>query len=322
MTAPDRQSASDVLDLRPFDSVGEVRSYLRATRNWGRWGDDDQLGALNLITPTVRVAAAQLVREGRAVSLSRPLNTVPGQGNPRPVLHYMERGERKDGAGVARDFIGMSSHGTNTTHFDALSHVWDDDGLYGGVAADDAIHIDGAKWGGIDQWRGGIFTRGILLDIPRHRAADYVTRDRPVSAEELQAALEASGASLQPGDALVVYSGRDRFDLENPRYGSDAAVADESNRPGLDVSCLKFLRAHDCSTLVWDMTDSRPIAFDMAYGVHAAIYAYGMALIDSAELGELAATCRELGRPEFLFTAAPLYLVGGTATPVNPTAVL
>jgi kynurenine formamidase len=234
----------------------------------------------------------------------------------------MEMAARKGGAGVARDYLSMGSHGTETTHLDALSHVWGADGLWGGANPQEAIQFDGAKWGGIEHWQTGIFARCVLLDVPAHRGQPYVTSDEPVTAAELQTILEASGTSIEPGDAVAVYSGRDHWDEENPPYGSDAVHADDSRRPGLDVSCLKFIRNHDVSTLAWDMTDNRPIAFGLAYGVHAAIYAYGVALIDSSNLGDLARECADQERSEFLLVVAPLHLRGATATPVNPLAIL
>jgi kynurenine formamidase len=309
-------------DLTPFVDARDVTDFLTSRRNWGRWGADDQLGAVNLITPAVRMAAIRLVDRGETISLSRPLDTKPAPGNPRPVVHAMERAARAGGAGVARDFIAMASHGTSTTHIDALAHVWDGDGLYGGADPDEAIRFGGSTWGGIDMWRDGIVTRGVLLDIPRTRGGAYVTRERPVTAEDLQAAADLAGVEPQAGDAIVVYCGRDLWDAEQPRYGSDASNADDSRRPGLDVSTLKFFRHYDATVLAWDMTDHRPIAFGLAYGVHAAIYAFGMVLIDSVDLTNLVARCRQLERSTFLFVAAPLYLRGGTATPINPIAIL
>lgn len=319
MTGNDRYSTTD---FESFTDAEEVLAYLEATRTWGRWGDEDQVGALNLITPEARVRAAKLVETGKTFSLSRPLKTTAGPGNPRPVQHHMEKAARKGGAGVARDHIAMGSHGTETTHLDAISHVWGGDGMWGGADPHEAIQFDGARWGGIEHWSNGIFTRCVLLNVPEHRGTGYVTSDEPVTGSELQAILQESSQEIQPGDAIAVYSGRDRWDQENPPYGSDAVHADDSNRPGLDVSCLKFIRNHDVSTLAWDMTDNRPIGFGLAYGVHAAIYAYGVALIDSSNLGELARECQQLRRTDFLLTVAPIVLRGATATPVNPIAVL
>lgn len=309
-------------DFEPFADADDVLRYLEATRTWGRWGDDDQVGALNLITRESRVKAASLVREGIAISLSRPLKTTPGPGNPRPTQHHLEKAERKGGAGVARDHIAMGTHGTETTHLDAISHVWGGDGMWGGADPHRAIQFDGSTWGGIEHWSAGIFARCVLLDVPRFRGVPYVTSDAPVTGAELQEILLDQDGEIRPGDAIAVYSGRDNWEMENPPYGADAVHADESNRPGLDVSCLKFIRNHEVSTVLWDMTDNRPIAFGLAYGVHAAIYAYGVALVDSSNLGDLARQCARLERTDFLVTVAPIVLRGATATPVNPIAIL
>jgi kynurenine formamidase len=304
-------------DFTAFNSREEVRAYLDATNNIGRWGPDDQKGTINLIAPKNRRDAAMLVREGVAVSLSRPLATEPGPGNPRPVQHYMRTYSRGGGAGTAHDFMGVACHGASHTHIDALTHVWDVDGkLYNGADPEKEIRSDGAHWGSLDHWSDGIFTRGVLLDVTAHREVPYVTLESPVMAEELEEILMSSGTTLRPGDALVVYSGRERWDEENSIWGS------QFERPGLDVSCVKFLRAYDCSVLLWDMTDRRPVGFDLSWGVHAAVPAFGLALVDQARLDDLARVCAELGRNDFLLTINPLVLLGGTGCLVNPVALL
>ena len=66
----------------------DTEHYLRERNNWGRWGDDDEMGTINLITPEKRVQAASLVRAGRSVSLSRPFPKEPGAGNPKPARAF------------------------------------------------------------------------------------------------------------------------------------------------------------------------------------------------------------------------------------------
>jgi kynurenine formamidase len=304
-------------DLDEFTSAGDVRDYLVRHGNRGRWGPDDQLGTVNLITAEKRLAAAGLVRTGTAVSLSRHLATEPTANNPKPTWHYMEVVPRGDGAGTAMDFFAIACHGTATTHLDALNHVWDDDGLlYNAVAAGTAIGWQGSQWCGLEQLRDGIFTRGVLLDVPRHRGTEYVTQDRPITGRELQDILEASDTELLPGDAVVIHSGRHLYERD---LGPYSAVP--SARPGLELSCLKFLRQHDVSVLVWDMTDAKPIAFGLPWGVHVAIPAFGLTLLDSALLDRLVQTSEELGRNDFLLTINPLVLRGGTGSPANPVAV-
>ena len=152
------RAAHDFLAERRVPSSAERLAYLRKTSNAGRWGPDDQLGALNLITPDKRAAAARLVRSGRVVSLGRDYPKLAGPGNARPAQHFMHRWSKPEGGGVATDYYATSSH--QGTHLDALCHVWDDFGMWNGRNPDDVITFDGATFGSIDHWRQGIVTRG------------------------------------------------------------------------------------------------------------------------------------------------------------------
>ena len=96
---------------------------------------------------------------------------------------------------------------------------------------------------------------------------------------------------MEPGDALIVYGGRDHWDQVNPIWGSDPR-----GRPGLHASCLKFIRQSDCCLLVWDMMDFMPNGYDIPWSVHGAIFAYGIGLLDNALLQPLAEVCAEEGR--------------------------
>jgi kynurenine formamidase len=294
----------------------DVIEHLRTTRNWGRWGDNDQMGALNLITAAKRLEAARLVKSGRTVSLSRPWPTEPGPGNLHPAQHFMQRMDKPGGAGLAEDFIGAEFHGKTVTHIDALSHAWDSDGMWNGRSPDDEIKFSGATWGGIEAWSDGLVTRGVLLDVPRHRGESYVAIDRPVHGSELEEIAAAQGTPVGPGDAVVVYSGREAWDREQDAW------AGLTERPGLDASCLWFLREHDCAAIVWDMTDRMPNGYDLPFGNHSAIFAYGLALVDMALLEPLAEACRSEQRWEFMLVVSPLPIKGGTGSPVNPLAIL
>src|SRR5215510_3898769 len=163
------------------------------------------------------------------------------------------------------------------------------------------ITFDGATFGSVDHWAEGIITRGVLLDVPRHRGVPSVTLERPVHGWELEDIVRARGITLEPGDAVCVYSGREAWQAANGDrpYGRPFGPG-PMERPGLHVSCLEFLRDHDVSVLVWDMLDHLPIGYDIPWAVHAAIFAYGVALVDNA---------------------LPLRVVGGTGSPANPLAV-
>ena len=307
---------------RPLPTAEEVRGYIRDRRNWGRWGKDDQIGAINLITPAKRAAAARLVRSGRSLSLSRPFPKDPGVNNALPAQHYMRIIPRGKGA-YAGDYYGNFYHGVASTHIDALCHTWDDEAMWNGRDPKKEITFDGATFGSIEHWAAeGIITRGVMLDVTRHRGAPHVTQDTPVHGWELEYIVKARGITLEPGDAVCVYSGRDSWQAANPDtpYGRPYGAGPQT-RPGLHVSCLPFLRDHDVSLLVWDMIDHLPIGYDIPWAVHACLFAYGVGLLDNAQLEPLARACVEEKRDEFMLVIAPLNVIGGTGSPANPLAV-
>ncbi|MSQ24742.1 MAG: cyclase family protein [Dehalococcoidia bacterium] len=304
----------------PLPTDQKVHDYLFKRRNWGRWGDADQRGAVNLITPEKRREAAALVRSGSVVSLSRTVPKAPAPDNFHPPVHGMFVRPQPNGvAGASLDYFGSHTHGMANTHLDALCHMWDSDGMWNGRDAKREITFDGAQWGAVHHWGDeGIITRGVLLDVPRHRGQPFVAQEEPVHGWELEEIAAAQGTPVRAGDALCVYSGRDAWQRANPgrAYGMSRA------RPGLHPSCLPFLRDHDVSALLWDMLDLLPHGYSVPFTVHGAIWAYGIALIDNAALEPLAAACAAAGRYEFLLTIAPLKIEGGTGCPVNPLAVL
>jgi len=292
----------------------ELRRWRVEGRNWGRWGADDQAGAINLITPQKRLAALRLTRTGRTVSLSRPYPKTPAPNNPQPAQHFIRMLDRGAGTGGVVDYYGFVYHGQAMTHIDALCHVWDDDGMWNGRDPRQEITSEGARFGDVTAWSGGIVTRGVLLDVPRHRGARYVTADRPVHGEELAAIAKAQGVAVGAGDALLVYSG---FEA----YRDDGQELAARNRPGLHASCSKFIRDRDVSLLGWDMMDAYPNDHGLPWPVHGVLYSFGVALLDNALLGPLAEACAEEGRHEFLLMVLPLRVEGGTGSPVNPIAI-
>jgi kynurenine formamidase len=299
----------------------DFRALLQSFSRWGRWGDDDQVGATNLITPDKIVAAAGLVREGVSVSLAREFPKTPSANNPTPATHY-SRVRHRGTEGVGLDYISTENHGRSMTHLDALCHVWDLNGMWNGRRADDVFGADGATWGGIENWSNGVVTRGVMLDVAAYRPAGFVDIDQPVTADELRAISRDGGIRIKPGDALVIHSGRDAWERAHSRPWSAPAPDGDESRPGLDASCLEFLHESDCSVLIWDMLESKPTPYSVRYTVHSAIFNQGILLLDNALLEPLADRCRELGRHDFMITIAPLRIVGGTGSPVNPLALL
>ena len=178
--------------------------------------------------------------------------------------------------------------------------------------------MDGAQWGAVHHWKDGLITRGVLLDVPKHRGQPYVTMESPIHGWELADIAQAQGVDVRPGDALLVCGGREAWNADgNPLWGSNP-----QERPGLHMSCLPYIRASDICLLGWDMMDFTPNGYELSWAVHGAIFAYGIGLLDNALLQPLAEACAEAGRYEFMLTVNPLRVVGGTGSPVNPVAIL
>jgi kynurenine formamidase len=291
----------------PLPTAAEVNEWYTTRRNWGRWGPNDEVGAINMITAEKRRAAAELVRNGKTVSLSRVFE---------PPQHFVRKNDRGDGAGSFVDYYGFIYHGQTITHIDALCHIWEkeSDGVWQGRAPDEAVDTHGAAFGAITAWSDGIITRGVLLDVPRHRGESHVTSEKPVHGWELEEIASAQGVDVRPGDALMVHSGREAFQRSGGSFGG-------GDRPGLHVSCAKFIRDHDVSLLGWDMMDARPDQYGLRYPVHGVLPNYGVALLDNALLEPLANACVEERRYEFMFMLLPLKVARGTGSPANPIAM-
>lgn len=314
----------------PFvPSAEELAEFLDRRPNQGRWGPDDQLGTMNLVTAEKVVEAAGMVRTGERISLSRPMPVAPAVNNPRPALHFMMRNDRHHhpDAGSATDFYGMAYHGQSYTHLDALCHQWDRNGMWGGRHPDEHITSSGATTNGVEHWSHGFLTRGVLLDVPRHRGAPYVTARVPVHGDELREIATAQGVKVRPGDLLAVHCGREAFDRDEPRpwgtkrAGEAPGDPNGESRGGLHASCLWYFQEVDCALLAWDMLDHKPFGYPLPFTVHGAIFSLGMALIDNALLEPLADRCHQIGRYDFMVAVSPLVVEGGTGSPVNPVAV-
>jgi len=282
----------------------EAEGWYAKRRNWGRWGADDPMGAVNLITPQKRLRATGLAKTGRTVSLSR---------NFEPEQQFVRTSTTATGGSVI-DYYGFIYHGQTVTHLDALCHVWDQGGIWNGRSVDKDIDTRGAKFADITAFSGGIVTRGVLLDVPRHRREPFVAPDKPVHGWELADIARAEGVDVGAGDALLVYSGREAYVRAGNVYGGAA-------RPGLHLSCTAFIKDRDVSLLGWDMMDARPDGYGLPWPVHGVIFSFGVPLLDNALLEPLAAACAEERRYEFMLMVLPLKVPRGTGSPVNPIAL-
>lgn len=282
--------------------------------NWGRWGDDDELGTLNLITDEVRERAAREVRTGRSVSLAVPIRPAPvfsGPFAPRtaevsPVQQVMVY--TGSPAIAHADVMMVTNHHILSTHLDALAHVVQDGQVYPGRSVDESVTMGGVQHGSTTAFAAGIVTRGVLLDL----AVDGpVPVDHAVTSRDLDDAEKRHGVRIESGDALVA-----RFGWVATRYRGNPS-------PGMSVDAVRWMHDRGVSVYAGDLADTHPPRQpgnpSAMHGV--ALPRMGMPLIDAVDADELAAVCAELGRHSFLFVAAPPRIHGMTGVPVNPVAV-
>jgi kynurenine formamidase len=301
------------LDHPPL-SREQVLAFHKTLSTWGRWGARDQQGALNLITPEKRAHAAALVTRGRPVSCARPLPTQPSPENPTPVVHAMI-GTASEGWGG--DYFAIAPHGFATSHIDALCHIFHEGKLYNGYAIE-RVTAHGALELGIHELRAGIVTRGVLLDVPRARAVEALEPGTPIFPDDLEKCERDAALRVEAGDLLLVRTGRWRYREQHGAWPAQQGVA------GLDSSCLPWLHERGVAALGCDgVSDVIPSRVDgVPMPIHTiAIVAMGLHLLDNLDLEDLAKTCTEEARWEFLLTIAPLILLRGTASPVNPIAL-
>ncbi|GAA0945421.1 cyclase family protein [Nonomuraea longicatena] len=288
--------------------------------NWGRFGPDDQRGTLNLLGGDRVLAALGHAVTGRVLSLSAPI----GRGAPRlrgrpAPQHYMSidgadfaAGTRPVGAGLrmADDALIVSAHGT-TTHMDALCHMWSGEELYNGHPAAQ-VHSYGARRCGIEQV-GGVVAKGVLFDVPRLLGVGHLPAAHRVSAEELAACGEVG-----PGDVAVVRTGW-------PLVWGRSPEEYRSGQPGLSAEAGRWLAGRDVAVVAADNAavgglNARQLADEaLEDDLHLILlHRHGIHLAEMLWLEELAAA----GRTEFVFVAAPLRIVGGTGSALNPLAIL
>jgi kynurenine formamidase len=316
MTRPEGAARPPVLDAAQFSAL------YRRLRRASAWGAADRRGALNNITHALVLASVSEIRLGRTVSLAAPVESRVTADNPEPCVHQMTSpaGDQADLAGLsfATDRLAMNVHGNADSHIDALCHVIYRAGLYNGVAAD-TITTAGASELSIEVASDGIAGRGVLLDIPRLRGVPWLEPGDHVTAGDLTAAEEAQQVRIGPGDLLFVRVGHRQRRSELGPW--DAAHA----RAGLHPAALEFLAERRIAALGSDGNNdtAHSAAEGLDFPVHVlAINAMGLHLLDYLQFDDLVRFCAEAGRWSFFCVIAPLRLVRGTGSPVNPIAIL
>jgi kynurenine formamidase len=258
----------------------EMPDWIRALAASHPFGVDDRRGTANLIDAAARARAAACIRTGASVSLARPLlggdyNTTAERPGFRHETWYRPA---PDGTGWGQDHLVLNPHGLQNTHLDALSHVAVDGTFYGGRPVTDA------EQGSADVLApDGLVTRAVYVDIPHHRGTDWA--DRPVDGADIDAALAAAGFVLEPGDALCLDMGRDRFEAATGHVLGGPETAQDAGG-GLSADGARWVAEHQVSILAWDMLDSRDAKATYA-SAHILTWAIGLLLLDNCDFAAL-----------------------------------
>lgn len=303
----------------------EVKELAARVRNWGRWGADDEIGTLNLVTDAVVRRAAEEIRDGRRIALGIPLDEsgpqtgiVPGRVNPvRTMLsinHPYVRGD-SDNFCNSDDTVTMGLQ--SCTHWDALGHVSYEGRIYNGFPAD-VVNERGATRCGIDKIE-TLVSRGVLLDIARVKGVDRIEGPYAVTGDDLDAAAEAGGVEILPGDIVCVRTGHIRLLSagERERYISPA--------PGPSLRSVEWFHAHDVAAVATDSYTGEVFPREIK-GTYLPVHLLhlvdmGMTQGQNFDFETLATDCAADGRYAFFLDASPQPFTNAVGTPVNPIVI-
>ncbi len=284
--------------------------------NWGRWGKDDEMGTLNLITPAKRKQAAALVKDGVSISLASNESADKEPDNPCPI----EWGMLTATASIAMDKVGFPCiHGAGHTHLDSFAHVFFNGKMWNGYSTAGVVTMQGgAGKASILTMKDGIVTRGVLYDIGRLKGVPYLEPGTRIFPEDLEAWEKKTGVKAMAGDALLLRWGRWTRRAKLGPWPINDAMA------GLDNSVIPWLKKRDIAILGWETPDYAPHPpGDLPpSAVHNfALTILGIHLVDRADFDAVAEAAAARNRWEFMLTIAPLRIPKGTGSPVNPIAM-
>ncbi len=294
-------------------------SWLEDLAGHAPFGRKDRKGTANYIDDAARQRAAGAIRTGRTVSLARPLRMSAEMGQDEGVLsvdliqHDITTtllGAPLEGGVVntSGDTLTVVAHGQQKTHLDGINHFGRHGSWYSGfpVGGDDSPEI-------ADLAKHKLFTRGVLIDVPSVRGTDWVDVEAPVTGEDIEAALSSAGASFEPGDALLLYMGRDRYEASGHRM----ATASGTPTPGAGADAARWIADHHVSLLCWDFLDASNDA-EPSFQVHLLIWAIGQLLVDNCNLRPAVDAARESGSIFGGLVVAPPPLPKATGCLVDP----
>ncbi|MCE4268749.1 MULTISPECIES: cyclase family protein [Rhodococcus] len=292
-------------------------------------------GSVDLIDESARLRGVSAVRYGKAISLEREVETRPGRladgravaeleaaqweklglaempsghGSVELDVQVGVRGMRSAHGG---DVIKYDAHGVHNTHMDGLAHIGAEGSWHGPIPAEASLTDEDTMVAWANH---GIATRGVVLDVAGARGVEWIDAEHPVTGEDLDAALAATGVTLEPGDALIIYQGRDRYEAAGNIYPSGAAAV---ARPGIGEDGAVWIASKDPGLVLWDFHDARNNPAG-SLEVHNLIYAIGLCLVDNCLLGPAVAALKQTNTSTGLVVAAPTAIHRSTGVLINP----
>jgi kynurenine formamidase len=295
----------------------DIDAMMKSLSNWGRWGKEDQRGALNLITPKKRQQAVSLVKEGVTISLARKVIKEEVDDSPAFVHRMVVLPKKGQEIAYAGDEYSVRYHGFTQTHLDGLCHLIYKGKMYNGFSQKE-LTAKGAGKLGVENIREGIVTRCVLMDMPLLFGVRFLEAKRAIYPKDLEAWERKAGVRVESGDAILVRTGRwARRKLEGPWDVMKGTA-------GLHASCLPWLKKRDVavvgSDLALDLLPSRVEGFEMPVHWVCGV-AMGTPILDNCDLEKVSEAANARKRWVFLLTVAPLAVEGGTGSPVNPLAI-
>jgi kynurenine formamidase len=301
---------------RPAVTRETVDQWMTELSNWGRWGKDDELGAINLITPAKRKQAIGLVKEGVSFSLARNAEKEKAVDNPAPFVHQMTRTGINNPGTSSGDSFSITHHGYAHTHMDSLCHFFYKGKMFNGFPQE-LVTDQGAGKLSINNFKNGILTRGILMDMAQLKGVEYLEPGTPIYPEDLDAWEKKAGLKVKSGDVVFIRTGRWALrDAKGPWPVSGKSA-------GLYATCARWLKARDVAMLGSDAaSDVMPSGVEgVAQPIHTLVLvAMGMPIFDNCDLELISREASKRKRWEFLLTAAPIAVPGATGSALNPIA--
>ncbi len=302
----------------------DVKELAAEVRNWGRWGADDEIGTINLITDEVVRDAAALVTTGKRFALGLPLDqagpqigAIPGRTNPLRTMLMINTPLTGDPSNFCTSDDTVTMGIQACTHWDGLGHVSYDGNLYNGVPAS-VINEFGANRLGIHNIT-SLVSRGVLLDVARAKGVDRLEGGYPITGDDLDAAAELGKVDVRPGDIVLVRTGQMQLFHAGDKmaYGTPAA--------GPSLQSVRWFREHDVAAVATDNITFEVFPCerdDALLPVHLLhLVDMGMTQGQNWDLEQLAADCADDGRNAFLLDASPLPFTNAVGSPVQPVAI-